>query len=114
MSDEHTQQRDGPAALPATLAAWPTQVGGGFDASVGGAQYAASNQADAADSDAGLIERRIAELQSEHQALDGLIGKLIDLPGVNDFELRRLKKRKLKVKDSIILLQLQLEPDTRA
>jgi len=39
---------------------------------------------------------------------------LTALPGVNDFELRRLKKRKLKVKDSIILLQLQLEPDTRA
>jgi len=76
--------------------------------------HAASNQADAADSDAGLIERRVAELQSEHLALDALIEKLITLPGVNDFELRRLKKRKLKVKDSIILLQLQLEPDTRA
>jgi hypothetical protein len=28
--------------------------------------------------------------------------------------LQRLKKRKLKVKDTIILLQLQLEPDVRA
>jgi len=28
--------------------------------------------------------------------------------------LRRLKKRKLKVKDTIMLLQLQLEPDARA
>jgi hypothetical protein len=28
--------------------------------------------------------------------------------------LQRLKKRKLKVKDTIILLQLQLEPDARA
>ena len=33
------------------------------------------------------------------------------MPGINDLELRRLKKRKLKVKDTIILLQLQLEPD---
>jgi len=114
MSDEHTQQSNGPAALPATLAAWPAQVAGGLGASADGVHHTASNQADAADSDTGLIERRIAELQSEHQALDALIEKLIDLPGVNDFELRRLKKRKLKVKDSIILLQLQLEPDTRA
>ncbi|HEY2025225.1 DUF465 domain-containing protein, partial [Paraburkholderia sp.] len=35
-------------------------------------------------------------------------------PGIDDFELQRLKKRKLKVKDTIILLQLQLEPDVRA
>jgi hypothetical protein len=37
-----------------------------------------------------------------------------DEPGFDDLELQRLKKRKLKVKDTIILLQLQLEPDTRA
>jgi hypothetical protein len=33
--------------------------------------------------------------------------------GINELEIRRLKKRKLKVKDTIILLQLQLEPDAR-
>ena len=53
-------------------------------------------------------------LREDGKILDALIAKLTALPGVNDFELRRLKKRKLKVKDSIILLQLQLEPDTRA
>ncbi len=35
-------------------------------------------------------------------------------PGIDDLEIQRLKKRKLKVKDTIILLQLQLEPDSRA
>jgi hypothetical protein len=33
---------------------------------------------------------------------------------ITDLELRRLKKRKLKVKDDILLLQLQLEPDKHA
>jgi hypothetical protein len=35
-------------------------------------------------------------------------------PGIDDLEIQRLKKRKLKVKDKLMLLQLQLEPDKRA
>jgi hypothetical protein len=61
-----------------------------------------------------VIRGQIDELESEHHDLDRLIAKVADLPGVNDLELRRLKKRKLKVKDTIILLQLQLEPEARA
>jgi hypothetical protein len=61
--------------------------------------------------DASLIRERIAQLQTEHHGLDSLINKMADVPGMNDLELRRLKKRKLKVKDTILLLQLQLEPD---
>ncbi|SAL43357.1 DUF465 domain-containing protein [Caballeronia telluris] len=61
--------------------------------------------------DAAMIRDRIAQLQTEHHDLDTLIGKMATVPGINDLELRRLKKRKLKVKDTIILLQLQLEPD---
>ncbi|KDR43762.1 hypothetical protein BG61_28700 [Caballeronia glathei] len=61
--------------------------------------------------DAAVIRERIAQLQSEHHGLDSLIGRMANVPGINDLELRRLKKRKLKVKDTIILLQLQLEPD---
>ncbi|HEY2606029.1 MAG TPA: DUF465 domain-containing protein, partial [Paraburkholderia sp.] len=49
-----------------------------------------------------------------HSGLDRLIDRMSDEPGIDDFELQRLKKRKLKVKDTIILLQLQLEPDARA
>jgi hypothetical protein len=63
--------------------------------------------------DTGTIRERIAQLQSEHQGLDSLIAKMTDVPGINHLEIRRLKKRKLKVKDTIILLQLQLEPDAR-
>jgi hypothetical protein len=64
--------------------------------------------------DTGTIRERIGQLEAEHHGLDNLIGKMAEVPGINDFEIRRLKKRKLKVKDTIILLQLQLEPDTRA
>ncbi|MDR5811885.1 DUF465 domain-containing protein [Caballeronia sp. LZ019] len=59
--------------------------------------------------DAALIRDRIAQLQEEHHGLDTLIDKL---SGIDDLELRRLKKRKLKVKDTILLLQLQLDADS--
>jgi hypothetical protein len=104
----------------AGLAAAPTAGMSLADDSAGEADHpipvkrAASNEAAAADSESALIVRRVTELQCEHAALDTLIAKLIALRGANDFELRRLKKRKLKVKDTIMLLQLQLEPDARA
>ncbi len=60
------------------------------------------------------LKDRIVQLQSEHSELDRMIGKLSASSETSDFELRRLKKRKLKVKDNIILLQLQLEPDRHA
>ncbi|WP_174362500.1 DUF465 domain-containing protein [uncultured Caballeronia sp.] len=63
--------------------------------------------------DTGTIRERIGQLQAEHHGLDSLIDKMADVPGINELEIRRLKKRKLKVKDTIILLQLQLEPDAR-
>jgi hypothetical protein len=60
------------------------------------------------------LRERIVQLQSEHGELDRLINKLSDSSEISDLELRRLKKRKLKVKDNILLLQLQLEPDKHA
>jgi hypothetical protein len=64
--------------------------------------------------DPSVLRDRILQLESEHSELDRMIDKLADSPDITDLELRRLKKRKLKVKDNIILLQLQLEPDTHA
>jgi hypothetical protein len=60
------------------------------------------------------LRDRIVQLQSEHSELDRMIDKLSDSSEISDLELRRLKKRKLKVKDNITLLQLQLEPDKHA
>jgi hypothetical protein len=60
------------------------------------------------------IKRRIVELQVEHRDLDQIIGMLISQPGFDQLQIRRLKKRKLQIKDSITLLQIQLEPDIPA
>ncbi len=56
--------------------------------------------------DTAMIRDRIAQLQEEHHGLDVLIDRMA---GTDDLELRRLKKR--KVKDTILLLQLQLDSD---
>ena len=60
------------------------------------------------------IKRRIVELQVEHRDLDQIIGMLTAQPGFDQLQIRRLKKRKLQIKDSITLLQIQLEPDIPA
>src|ERR1700759_2365488 len=60
------------------------------------------------------LRDRILQLESEHSGLDRLIDRMSDEPGIDDFELQSLKKSKLKVKDTILLLQLQREPAPRA
>lgn len=60
------------------------------------------------------IKRRIVELQVEHRDLDQIIAMLIAQHGFDQLQIRRLKKRKLQIKDSITLLQIQLEPDIPA
>ena len=60
------------------------------------------------------LRDRILQLESEHSGLDRLIDRMAEEPGVDDLALQRLKKRKLKLKDTIILLQLQLEPDAQS
>ncbi|MBB2918273.1 DUF465 domain-containing protein [Cupriavidus alkaliphilus] len=66
------------------------------------------------DSNLNTLERRIMELQIEHRDLDFLIDRLADDAVHDELQLRRLKKRRLKLKDAITLLQLQLEPDVPA
>jgi hypothetical protein len=60
------------------------------------------------------LKRRIAELQVEHRSLDVAIASVIDAPPVDELQVRRLKKRKLQLKDAIVLLQMQLTPDVPA
>lgn len=66
------------------------------------------------DSNLNTLERRIMELQIEHRDLDFLIDRLSSDTLHDELQLRRLKKRRLKLKDAITLLQLQLEPDVPA
>ena len=60
------------------------------------------------------IKRRIIELQVEHRDLDEAIARLAEQPGIDEIQLRRLKKRKLQIKDAIYMLQMQLVPDIPA
>ncbi|MFZ6817598.1 YdcH family protein [Undibacterium sp. Ji22W] len=57
---------------------------------------------------------RICELEVEHRDLDTVIEAIIKDPNHDELQLRRLKKRKLQLKDYIALLKMQLSPDIPA
>jgi hypothetical protein len=60
------------------------------------------------------VNNRIIELQSEHRDLDAAIARLATDLSTDEILLRRLKKRKLQIKDHIVSLQMQLVPDIQA
>lgn len=60
------------------------------------------------------IQRRIEELQLEHRDLDMAIRVLTETIGHDELQLRRIKKRKLLLKDQITYLESQLVPDIPA
>ncbi|MED5536176.1 MAG: YdcH family protein [Pseudomonadota bacterium] len=57
---------------------------------------------------------RLKELRVEHQDLDQVISRLADDPHVDQIMLRRLKKRKLMIKDMITQLESDRIPDLNA
>jgi hypothetical protein len=57
---------------------------------------------------------RIIELRIEHRDLDEAIHRLAADPLADQLRLRRLKKRKLLLKDTIARLESQLIPDLDA
>ncbi len=60
------------------------------------------------------LRSRIAALQLEHRDLDQIIARLCSEPVHDELQIRRLKKRKLQVKDQIMRLRIQLIPDIPA
>ena len=60
------------------------------------------------------IRAQLHELQVEHRDLDLVIIHLIENPPTEDLLIRRLKKRKLLLKDRIIQLEEMLVPDIPA
>jgi len=66
------------------------------------------------DEERAQIEARIAALETEHQDLDDVIARLSDHPSQDQLQLRRFKKRKLVLKDSISRLKIMLVPDIPA
>ena len=64
--------------------------------------------------DIDAIKRRLAELRIEHRDLDDVIAAMSERPYVDQLQLRRLKKRKLLLKDMIAKLESELIPDIDA
>jgi len=60
------------------------------------------------------LHRQLHELRSEHRVLDSYISELTATPYPNQLELRRLKKRKLQLKEAITRLESRLIPDLNA
>ena len=66
------------------------------------------------DEERAQIEARIAALEIEHKDLDDVIARLSEHPQQDQLQLRRFKKRKLILKDSIQRLRVMLVPDIPA
>lgn len=56
----------------------------------------------------------LSDLRSQHRDLDDAIARLSESPTMDQLQLRRLKKRKLKLKDQIAWWESRLIPDLDA
>ncbi|ABQ67002.1 YdcH family protein [Rhizorhabdus wittichii] len=61
--------------------------------------------------DSEVITRRIQVLRQEHGDLEAAIEALQTAPAVDQLQLARIKKRKLRIKDEISQLEDLLIPD---
>lgn len=64
--------------------------------------------------DVRTLQMRLLELEAEHRELDHLIAHWDQEPTADEVGLRRMKKRKLQLKDQIVSLQARLMPDEPA
>ena len=60
------------------------------------------------------LQQKLKELQLEHRDMDDVIMRLANEVYVDQLQLRRLKKRKLLLKDMIIKIESELIPDILA
>ncbi len=65
-------------------------------------------------SDRDSLLRKLHELRSEHRDLDTVIARLAEDDAIDQLQLKRLKKRKLALKDEIAWLESRLIPDSIA
>ncbi len=66
------------------------------------------------DEDSAELLQRLQELRIEHRDLDDVIARLALSVDLDQLQLRRLKKRKLYLKDTIAKLESKLIPDLDA
>lgn len=73
------------------------------------------NDSNEPSADVSSLTARLTALTTEHRDLDAIIGQIsLAPPPGDDLLLRRLKKRKLLLKDRITALEHLLEPDELA
>ena len=58
-----------------------------------------------------LLQEKLAQLKSEHRDLDDVIARISEDVPFDQIQVKRLKKRKLLLKDQILRLESQLLPD---
>jgi len=59
-------------------------------------------------------QRRLIELRIEHADLDALIDRISHEPEIDELMMRRLKKRRLALRDDIARVERELSPDEPA
>jgi len=64
--------------------------------------------------DPAVLAQQLAELRLEHRDLDAAIERLALTPDVDELTVKRLKKRKLWLKDCIARIESALIPDEPA
>ncbi len=64
--------------------------------------------------DLAQVTEKLARLREEHRDLDRAIERLAEDPSVDQLQITRMKKRKLKLKDWIAYLESRLIPDLNA
>ncbi|BCT92176.1 hypothetical protein LYSHEL_12000 [Lysobacter helvus] len=65
-------------------------------------------------SELGRMAQRVIELKLEHRDLDAAIERLQDASDIDDLTIKRLKKRRLQLKDAIAKIESAMIPDEPA
>lgn len=60
------------------------------------------------------LNHRLDNLRAEHRELDEAISRLCSNEGSDELMMRRLKKRKLIIKDRILIIERTISPETQA
>ena len=66
------------------------------------------------DQDNEELRNELFDMRLEHRDLDDAISRMSEGPFIDEIQLRRMKKRKLVLKDAIIRIEDQLIPDMDA
>ena len=66
------------------------------------------------EADTNCIRDQLNEIEIEHRDLDLVIAHMLENPPPDELLIRRLKKRKLGLKDRMIFLEQMLTPDIPA